>query len=88
LINFKILNGTEENCDVISYYTIIFLIPAHFSGHPHFPNINIIMLSEVAEYLSNVCARELVDRGGTVVSLSLSLLSFFSSSSCLQLGTM
>lgn len=70
LINFKILDGTEENCDVISYSRMMFLIPAHFSSHLHSPNINIIMLSKVAEYLSNVCAREVVDRGGTVVCLS------------------
>lgn len=60
LINFKILNGIEENHDIISYSTMMFLIPALFSGHPHFPHINIIMLSKVAEYLSNVCARELL----------------------------
>jgi len=80
LINFKILNGIEENHDIISYSTMMFLIPALFSGHPRFPNINIIMSSKVAEYLSNVCASEVVDRGGTVVSLSPFFLSLFLSS--------
>ena len=48
LINFKILNGTEENCDISSYSTMMFLRPAVFSGQPHLPNINIIMLSKFA----------------------------------------
>ena len=75
LINFKILHGVEENHDIISYCSsMMLLIPAFFSGYPHFPNLNVIILCKAAEYLSNVCAREIVDRGDTVFSFSLFFL--------------
>jgi hypothetical protein len=77
LINFNVLHGIEENHDITSYCSTMFLIPALFLVHPHFPNISTIILSKVSDYLSNVCGREVVDRGGTVVLLLLLSLFIF-----------
>jgi hypothetical protein len=48
-------------------YLLLFLVPAVFAVHLHFPNTSTVILSKVVVYLSNVCAREVVDRRGTVV---------------------